>query len=74
MNVTGISFERAYHTRMDELRREAYVAAQVRQATRRPLVRLAAGLRKLAARLDRPGRVASGPWREDFEPAASWHA
>lgn len=74
MTVTGISFERAYHTRMDELRREAFRAAQARQATPRPLARVAAALRKLAARLDRSGKPASGPWREDFKPVAARQA
>lgn len=72
MTVTGISFERAFHMRMDGLRREAFAAAQIRQATPRPLARVATGLRKLATRLDRRGDPASGPWREDFEPVVTW--
>jgi len=74
MTVTGISFERAHHVRLDELRREAYLAAQVRQARRRPLAGLASALRTRAARLDRSGATTTGPWYEDFRSAARRHA
>lgn len=72
--MTGISFERAHHTRLDDLRRQAYLVAQLRQAQARPLTRLAAALRRLATRLEASRDVAAGPWREDFTPAASGRA
>lgn len=74
MTVTGISFEQACHMRMDDLRREAYRAAQLRQVARRPLARFATALRRLAARLDRNGPTTTGPWHEDFEPVMTWRA
>lgn len=74
MTVTGISVERAQHIRMNELRHEAFVAAQIQQAPHRPYARLAAGLRALAARLERSGSAPAGPWHEDFIPMGPSHA
>lgn len=70
MSVSGMSYERAGHYRLEELRRRAFVAAQVRHVTRRPLARLAAALHALATRLE--GQAAgSGPWRRDFGTGAA---
>lgn len=74
MTVTGNSFERAYYTRIDELRRQAYRVALLRKTRRRSPARLAAGLRALAARLERSKGPVAGPWREDFDSLTSSHA
>lgn len=71
MSVIGVSVERVNSMHMDELRREAYVEAQVRQIRGRPGARIAALLRTLASRLDAGERASSGPWREDFRPSAA---
>lgn len=70
MTVIGMSYERATRARLAELHRQAYLTAQRRQATRRPPERLAAGLRWLAGRLERPRVEPTGPWRDDFWPRA----
>lgn len=72
--MTGFSVERAHHMRLNELRRQAYVIAQIRQAQGAPLARFATALRRLASRLDAARGAAAGPWREDFTPAASGRA
>lgn len=74
MAVTGNSFEQVYYTRIDELRRQAYRDALLRKTARPPLAGLAAGLRALAARLERSRGTVAGPWREDFDPLATWRA
>ncbi len=61
----GMSFERASHMHLEDLRREAYVEAQVRQVRGRPADRLAAALRALAARLDGGVPSVPGAWHED---------
>lgn len=62
----GVSSERISHMHLSDLRREAYVEAQVRQVRVRPAARIAGALRALAARLDGGVASATGPWREDF--------
>lgn len=70
MSVTAMSFERVSHMRMDDLRREAFTEAQIRQAQGRPGARIAALLRALATRLE-AGEREMGPWREDFRRSAA---
>jgi len=74
MIVSGMSYERAGHYRLQELRQQAFVAAQVRQVrhvAHRPRARLAAALHALATRLEGQATVASGPWRQDFGRGAA---
>lgn len=64
--MIGYSLERASRMHLDQLRREAYVEAQIRRARGRAGSRIAAALRAFAARLESPERAVPGPWREDF--------
>lgn len=79
MNVIGLESARSAH--LEELRRQAFVVAQVRRASHRREARLAAALRGLAAalgafaaRLELPGGADCGPWREDFDQGAGQRA
>lgn len=74
MSVTGISYERAGYTRIEDLRRQAFVEAQARRSRGTLGARIAVALRALAARLDGRVSAASGPWREDFHPSAAGRA
>jgi len=66
MSVIGMSYERTGHMHMEDLRREAFVEAQIRRARGRAGSRIAVALRAVASRFDASERLTSGPWREDF--------
>lgn len=69
------SAERASHARLDDLRRQAYVEAQLQQFQGRPGQRFAGLLRALAALFDKGDpRIDVGPWREDFRSSATGRA
>ena len=71
MTVYGWTHERIGHMHIDELRRQAFVGAQIRRARGRVGSRIAATLRAWAERLEAPTGIMTGPWREDFRPRAA---
>jgi hypothetical protein len=71
MSVLGRTHEQIGHMHLDELRREAFVGAQVRRARGRVGSRIAATLRAWAERLEAPTGMMTGPWREDFRQRAA---
>jgi len=70
MSVYGWTHERIGHMHIDELRRQAFVGAQLRRARGRIGSRIAATLRTWAERLEASTGIMTGPWREDFRPRA----
>ena len=74
MSVYGWSHERTGHMHLEDLRRQAFVRAQVRRARNRAGVRIAAMLRAWAERLDVPERTMPGPWHEDFRHRTAQNA
>ncbi len=74
MSVYGWSYERTGRMHMEDLRRQAFVRAQVRRARGRAGARIAAMLRAWAERLDVPERTSPGPWHEDFQRRAAQNA
>ena len=65
MSVYGWSHERVGRMHMEELRRRAFVRAQLRRVHGRAGTRIAATLRAWAERLDASERTLPGPWHED---------
>ena len=72
--MIGLSFERTSHMHMEELRRQAFTEAQLRQIRPSFGTRMAATLRAWARRFEASERPAEGPWREDFDMRAAERA
>ena len=65
--MIGLSFERTSRMHMEDLRRQAFTEAQLRQVRPSVGARIAATLRGWARRFEASERPAEGPWREDFD-------
>lgn len=72
--MIGLSFERSSHMHMEELRRQAFTVAQLRQARTSARARIAATLRAWARRFEASERPSEGPWHEDFDMRAAERA